>query len=876
MPTKQILKEKEAVNAIDYIKNSAIFTAPRYQWLNKLISKTFDDYVHEEDIVNLINSFFPNKEVKDDLSSGQRPDTEQIESDGEDKDICIDKIKSIDKISNIGLLDIDSPLELKEGLNVFYGKNGAGKSSIYLGLCKVLGKNKKIYSNISKEKSESCCKITFESTGKDYPLEWNSPSENKEVKVMIFDSQISNFIVEQDQENQFKMAHLKMECFDFLYNLYQRVGDRLNLKLTGLETERNALGQVLSEKVSSVFEEDFTWDEETIKNLNFKKEDGEKLEKLEGQAKVLEKNNTEAVVRNIYNAKEEVENVLSVFGESDEKWSDSGEIEHAWKLKYDRAIFEKFNKQIETYDATKKAFEKSGKNKISSLIPPEWINESTWENFISSSIDFLNSLDTKSKKDADDICIYCRQPLETKEAKLLINAYRELNDEHRDKIEEELKKIKVISEEMDGCIRFTVEIATKNKKIETEFKAINRKEPISFDFANILKILQKYKNSIANTKEIKIKDEDIEKIKRFWDVYYDIFIEFEEAINKLNKDIAGKDAKLVELYGAIKLLKSKKSLCENKNNLLKYLRLNTASDILREKALDLTSLKQATSSLKTDFSDKATLKEFKNCLNDEYEFFKFKPPENWSIAPATRGGVNKRVYSIKDRRLGDIFSEGERKLHSLSDFFAQSKLDGYNGVFILDDPVNSLDEDNIENVAERINKLVENGNQVIVFTHNIYFLYSIIKNQNLKINKVERINNQINLIKEVSIGETQELKDRLREVDSRMDKLSKEKPEDITEYELSDIYNLMSGYLEDYVEKIYFKNIVSRFRRHIRIQGLRDIKNLDTSIIDNFLKLYEHTSARGSRHSQPSGVKKPNYSELIKDVEDLKTNYKFA
>ena len=54
---------------------------------------------------------------------------------------------------------------------------------------------------------------------------------------------------------------------------------------------------------------------------------------------------------------------------------------------------------------------------------------------------------------------------------------------------------------------------------------------------------------------------------------------------------------------------------------------------------------------------------------------------------------------------------------------------------------------------------------------------------------------------------------------------------------------------------------------------LDDLKDLDTGIIDDVLKLYGQTSRRGSRHSQPGEVKKPDYSELVNDVEELKQNF---
>ncbi len=463
-------QKEKIINAIDYIKNSTIFTNSRYNWIIPLITKTLEDSLCDADIDDLVNSLLSRKKSKD-KQTQQNQSEDQIESDGEENEnVSIKKIKSIDKISNIGLLNIEEPIALKDGLNVFYGKNGAGKSSIYLGLCKVLGKNKSICSNIATESDESYCGIAFEGDdGSNYTFEWKSEDENEELKVMIFDSLISSYIVEQPQENQFKMAHLKMEYFSFLHNLYKKIESKLDQELSIINTKNRAISEILDEKVPAVFEDDFYWNEKKIKKFIFTKKNKENLAELNRRIKVLEKDNPESVVRNISNALEETESILSVFGEKNEEEDKNGDVEYSWELYYDKEYFNGVNTQINKYNKIKKAFEKSGKNKISSFIPLEWINKGTWEDFISSSIDFLNSLDADvAKKYTEEKCAYCHQPLQTKEAKALIKAYRELHDEHKEKLDEEVNKLKEMSEAMDKCIEAIDGLSAKNKKMYFE------------------------------------------------------------------------------------------------------------------------------------------------------------------------------------------------------------------------------------------------------------------------------------------------------------------------------------------------------------------------------------------------------------------------
>lgn len=883
MENKEKVNEQEVVNAIDYIKDSSIFTTPKYNWIIPLITKALDDDLSDADINDLVDSFLSKKKDKN-LQAQPIQSESQAKSVNENEytDVNIKKIKSIDKILNVGLLDTQEPITLKDGLNIFYGKNGAGKSSIYLGLCKVLGKNKRVYSNITNKSNESCCGITFEGDdNNDHVLEWNSGNENNESKIMIFDSMISNYIVDQDQENQFKMAHLKIEYFSFLYDLYQKVENKLNQELGTIEVEYNAIGQMLAEKSPLVLEEDFDWDEKKINKFDFTEKNKNKLAKISGRIKILEKDNPEAVVRNINNALEEINNILAVFGQQDENLSnEDGSIESEWKLYYDKQYFEKtVNDHIEQYNKVKKAFEKSGKNKISSLIPPEWIDSDTWEDFISRSIDFLNSLDENEiEKYTKEKCAYCHQTLQTKEAKALVKAYQELHEEHKEKLDEKAKELKQISELIDECMEAIDGISNKNNKIELEFESVGKKEQIVFDFASIKNIFQKYKTSITKAEKITVDDKDVEVIVSFWNIYKNLADEFKAKIDKLNKDITNKEVEIRKLETQTKPFQEKKSLYENKDNILKYIKLSKFKKILSDKIQDIPYLKHSTSSLKSGFAKEATLKEFKKYLKNEYECFGFSPPETWKIAPSTRSDVNKRVYSIGDKRLAEIFSEGERKLHALSDFFAQCELDKYKGVYIFDDPVNSLDEGNIEAVARRVKILAEKGNQVIVFTHNLVFLNSIIDTQKDNCTLIECLNNQIIIEENSKIGDKKELSNRIKEINKRMKNFESLDQKNISEYELRNVYDLISGYLENYLAVIMLSDIVGRYRSNIRMDSLDKLKNLDNNSLDKMMELYKQSSLKGSRHGMVTSaeVENPSYLELVSHVNELKDNFKLS
>jgi hypothetical protein len=75
----------------------------------------------------------------------------------------------------------------------------------------------------------------------------------------------------------------------------------------------------------------------------------------------------------------------------------------------------------------------------------------------------------------------------------------------------------------------------------------------------------------------------------------------------------------------------------------------------------------------------------------------------------------------QSRSPGDILSEGEQSAIAIGSFLAEVGLSGGKGGIVFDDPVSSLDHRRRERVAKRLAAEAAHR-QVIVFTHDIYFL----------------------------------------------------------------------------------------------------------------------------------------------------------
>jgi hypothetical protein len=80
----------------------------------------------------------------------------------------------------------------------------------------------------------------------------------------------------------------------------------------------------------------------------------------------------------------------------------------------------------------------------------------------------------------------------------------------------------------------------------------------------------------------------------------------------------------------------------------------------------------------------------------------------------------------RSRSPGEILSEGEQRAIAIGSFLAEVGLNGGKGGIIFDDPVSSLDHRIRERVAKRLAAEAARR-QVIVFTHDIYFLCILVE-----------------------------------------------------------------------------------------------------------------------------------------------------
>lgn len=843
------------LDAVQYLKDNKFAENSQYEWINPTFRKVINDEFTDKDISDLICSI--SKREKEAINIA----IEETSASSE-KDLNISKILEISEVKNYGLLNLEEPITLNGGLNVFYGENGAGKSSLFKALCDVFGLNdlKKCIPNINNEDdAEMKCKLKIKDS-EDNSLEIDGYEiYSKPGNVKIFDNYISNYIVTNDQKNEFEIAYLKQQYFYMLRSLLEEVDTELDKAMDGIESEIHDAYDVLVNDFD-ITDLKYKEIEHMIKGVTFTEADVKELIVVEKEKNLLE-TDISKVLKVSYN--DRVDNLDLILRSFCSEYNQSNGDNY--KLKYNANYYDEYNKNIDKYNKLKKMYEDNNVTNLNKLIQGDWIANEKWEKFIDAGINFVKALDKKEQElYTNDKCPYCNQDLEEKSRELL-NIYKNIRDTQKEEIDTLERIFKSQKQELGQLITFIDELEKYNKSINEVIIDGKQDNLINIDTDELKSVFIDIYSSVENLEEIE--DFNFEYCENIVDKYVEIKTLIENHIKKVSSNVENKSDEMKKLSERIEELKLKKVIYKNYIRLNKVVEdLKIVEDIINKKS-QLAPLKRNLSRLENSFSSESSMKIFFEKLNDEYRDLKLTPPAQFNLKPQKE----KRQVRIGRHKISDIYSEGELKIHSLAEFFAEAEINDFTGIYIFDDPVNSLDYERIGYVKERIDKLVSAGNQVIIFTHNIYFLNSLVETNSGKVNKITKANNQVYIIKNTILGEKDsEISNLGKKIRGKITLFENMDPKEVDEYDIASVYDLMSGCLESFVENKLLKGLIGRYRPNIRMFGLPELKRLDNDLIDDIYSLYNTTSRYGNRHSSPVEALKAEYSKLKDDYELFK------
>ena len=856
------------MNAVDFIKQSLFYTSDKYEPICDIVTLVLSDELTEADLDAFVDSLAPleNQESQD-MDSEATPMQQSSAKEyatREEKSARIISIKTINQVSNVGLIKKSPPINLTTGLNIFYGYNASGKTSLYKGICNCLGLSGHSLNNINVDNAPlSRISMSVEDAeGNITDLSWPSQNSNELFDIKLFDSRVSLSLVQDEQENTFSLVHLKQEYFTLLADALDSLGMKVDQRKQVINNKLQVTQTALQEKALALSDSLHTITLIQVQGATISEQERQRIQSLETKLVAIEKQDIPSKVIVLSSDTSRIEDILSSVSVSKDEDNGSGS---KWDLVYDKSYIEKAKGLIVKFNKAHTDLQRRV-GSLDRFLPHGWAENALWLKFINASSSFLRSLLPKQQRKYKEYrCPYCQQVL-SQRSKQLLAAYDTLQDKEKDRLEAAERAISVLLQGIEDSIKKLRQVEYSENLISAETKTLGGQK--TFNLSHVLLAIQQVRQCLIEKSELDISTVQLTSCKKFLEYYsclHGSTVESKDLYERAKED---KKAERQKLLQEIEPLKARQLIVENRTNLLRLFSLRAGHAKLRDFRILLTEVKRLDSTLATNFSNEVTVHEFQRTLDSEYSKLGFQKPTRYKLTSRTSAGTTKRVYNVADRHLRDILSEGEQKQHALADFFAQIELDCYRGLIIFDDPVTSLDQCNIEKVAHRIVDLAScPGNQIIVFTHNVFFLNCLIESTGEeKVTELMKSGSEITINPGAKLGTDNVLKRSRKMIETKLGDVDNQP--DVSEQTIRGVYDLLSNYIETAVEVSLFKGVVGRYRANIRIQSLRKV-DWDVSVVNQLVSLHNRTSRKGIRHSQPASVPPPTRSDLQTDAQEI-------
>lgn len=281
----------------------------------------------------------------------------------------------------------------------------------------------------------------------------------------------------------------------------------------------------------------------------------------------------------------------------------------------------------------------------------------------------------------------------------------------------------------------------------------------------------------------------------------------------------------------------------------------------------------------SELAAKVISKELADALNREY---KALGVGSLRVTLQSRSDKGKPLHKLKlelpqSRNPDEILSEGEQRAIAIGSFLAEVGLSNGKGGIVFDDPVSSLDHRRRELVAKRLAAEAAHR-QVIVFTHDIYFL--CILNEEAKTAGVPITTQSLTRRAEGFGIADPELPFEGKNASKRISalkawhqtiaKLHKDGEEQEHRKQTVDAYFHLRMTWERAVEEVLLRNVVLRFRKSVETQRLAGVVVDDNDFAQVFTGMkkcsnYAHDKAL------IGGVAVPEPNELLNDITALES-----
>lgn len=766
------------------------------------------------------------------------------------------ELETLSDITGVNKLAKYQTLNFSKNITVVYGENGTGKTG-YSRILKSLGfsydPNNTVHPNIYGTVETKTAIINFKSDGAPQTFNWTG--DNK-------DEELQNISVFNNSCVQISISDRQLIVSPIGFHLFNIVSSELN-KLTELLTAKITLHPIVITWVDSlnygtpqqlfISGLSATSTEQKLTELSSITPTQEQ-ELINKQTELLQLNKAflQTEIQSLNSSVTELGTIISKIQTSQENF-----VATSWQNLID------LNKEIANLENKTK----TGIKEIADSNGIEFYETPQFQSFIKAAEDYIKVINKPNYPNLQDTCIYCLQPLED-EAKSLLASYKVLLN---DKTQENLSAFK---QQKTKLINQVLKIETNllfhhpTFGIDENQKTIQPAEILEYNTT-----LETIKTTFTTDKVIdgSVFSFDYNKYIKFLTDKKAVVNAVLEQKKLLLQNIATKET---ELKNIISELKDRKLLSTKVSEIKGIISNLKTVQILQSKLSSFST--NAISRKTTDARQQLVEQNFEELFQAELKLFK-KSDLKIELNFGTEKGKSKILHRLNSNyALADILSEGEQKAISLAEFLTEIQLDNIKAPVIFDDPVNSLDHRIIDEVGKRFIELSKQR-QVIIFTHSILLLHSLIQQKELDTNKQANVDFKFHKVKN-NFGTTGIL-DEVEEINSFSYYIKKLKAVintipsiDQDEAKLAaEGYGHLRSAIEITVEDDLLKKIVKRYKKGLAFPSLLRIEG--SKIDTNKVKLndiYEKCCVSIDGHSSPQEIHTtPTISELKNDYEEF-------
>jgi len=781
------------------------------------------------------------------------------------------KLLSISNVKNVNRLVEEQKLTFGDsGLTVIYGDNGTGKSGycrILKQVCRARGRNKKILSDVfnSKNDVQSSAKIEYAMGKNNLSFDWTKKYNTPSVLANISFFDVDCAAVYITEENELAYSPGGLDVLVKLVECCRKMRTIFEEKLRKLEDNKPSF---LSEK------EDYVNTEASriLKSLSYNS-DLREIKKLCELSK-KENVNIKSLQESLLKDPEKQKKYLKLLCD---KIKDLRDIsDKIFQTASDENV-KKIKKLWREMNETKEAEKMVAKELFTKKMLPN-VGSNIWKQLWEAARCYSEQEAYKGKifpvTKPESKCVLCQQELSKEASVRLIRFERFVKGKIKKQSELAEKNYCEAIDKIKSSYNDTKNYKDYLKELELEDACIAKEIRKNIGFARwrCRSIINYFKSELSGkifSTQSSIRKEIEETLKNI--------------LQKINAcDKASKPETRELLKKELIELEAKKWLSSKINDvndeICRLQKINKYKNCIS--SVDTTGITKKNNDLTNEFVTEALKDKFIDELkNLGLTYLGIELVNIGGQYGSTRYQL-KQTSAKWEANLSQVLSEGEFHCIALAAFFSELATSPTESTLIFDDPVSSLDHKWRRKVAKR---LVEEAarRQVIIFTHDIVFLYKLCECANSK-----NISNSLSYLisnEQRKAGicldgvpwVAMSVNNRIGYLNDQCQKANSiNNASGYNAYEpiACVVYGLLRETWERAVEEVLFNEVILRYGGEIQTNRLRyvhDIQQNDIKTIeDNMRKCSCYLSGHDQAYSDNEPV--PNPSELLQDIRVLK------